>query len=136
MKHVFVDSGGFFAHLVADDAEHEAARHCFQRARAQNWALVTTNAVIFEAYALLLNRAREGRSLAIGLLDDVDAGMCHVERATKRDETRAIDLVRTYEDKSHSLCDALSFVVMERLGIQSAIAFDRHFRQYGRFEIL
>jgi predicted nucleic acid-binding protein len=136
MKLVFVDSGGFFAHLVADDADHEAARRCFERARSENWTLVTTNAVIFEAYALLINRAREGRSLAIGLLDDIEAGMCQVERATKRDETRAMDLVRKHEDKSYSLCDALSFVVMERLRISSAIAFDRHFRQYGRFEIL
>jgi len=30
----------------------------------------------------------------------------------------------------------LSFVVMERLGITEAIAFDRHFREYGRFTIL
>jgi len=39
-------------------------------------------------------------------------------------------------DKDYSLCDALSFVVMERLGISEAIAFDRHFREYGRFTIL
>lgn len=31
---------------------------------------------------------------------------------------------------------ALSFVVMERLRINEAIAFDRHFREYGRFTIL
>jgi predicted nucleic acid-binding protein len=30
----------------------------------------------------------------------------------------------------------LSFAVMERLGIGEAIAFDRHFREYGRFAIL
>jgi len=44
--------------------------------------------------------------------------------------------LRAHEDKSYSLCDALSFVVMERLRIREAIAFDQHFRAYGRFTIL
>lgn len=44
----------------------------------------------------------------------------------KADEERAISLVRSHADKSHSLCHALSFVVMERLSITEAIAFDRH----------
>jgi uncharacterized protein len=48
----------------------------------------------------------------------------------------AIALVRIHEDKAYSLCDALSFVVMERLRINEAIAFDRHFREYGRITIL
>jgi len=30
-------------------------------------------------------------------------------------------------------CDAMSFVVMERMNITDAIAFDRHFAEYGRF---
>ena len=48
----------------------------------------------------------------------------------------ACSLVRAHEDKMYSLCDAASFVVMERLGIREAIAFDRHFREYGQFVIL
>jgi predicted nucleic acid-binding protein len=44
--------------------------------------------------------------------------------------------VRQHRWERLSLCDALSFVVMERLGIQEAIAFDRHFREYGKFRIL
>ena len=31
---------------------------------------------------------------------------------------------------------ALSFVVMQRMGLTEAIAFDRHFREYGKFTIL
>jgi predicted nucleic acid-binding protein len=51
-------------------------------------------------------------------------------------ESLAIDLVRSHEDKTYSLCDAMSFVVMARLGITDAIAFDRHFAEYGRFALL
>ena len=32
--------------------------------------------------------------------------------------------------------DAMSFVAMARLGITDAIAFDRHFAEYGRFALL
>ena len=45
-------------------------------------------------------------------------------------------LLRAQADKNYSLCDALSFVVMERLRITDALAFDRHFRQYGRVNVL
>lgn len=45
-------------------------------------------------------------------------------------------LLRTQADKTDSLCDALSLVVMERLDITDSLAFDRHFREYGRFAVL
>ena len=51
-------------------------------------------------------------------------------------EDRVHDRASTLFEKGYSLCDALSFVVMERLAITEAIAFDRHFREYGRFTIL
>jgi uncharacterized protein len=136
VKRVFIDSSGFFAHLAAADPFHKQATALFQQARAERWCLVTTNAVVFETYALLLYRTRNGRAHALAFLDGLDRGFCAVERVTVRDETKAMALVRTHEDKAYSLCDASSFVVMERLRIREAIAFDRHFREYGRFVIL
>jgi len=52
----------------------------------------------------------------------------HLERVRKRDEERAIALLRAHVDKSYSLCNTLSFVAMESLRIREAVAFDRHFR--------
>jgi predicted nucleic acid-binding protein len=97
---------------------------------------VTTNAVVVETYSLLLARSRGGRRAALAFLDMVADDAYLLERIRKRDDERAIALLRAHEDKSYSLCDALSFVVMERLRIREAIAFDRHFRAYGRFTIL
>jgi predicted nucleic acid-binding protein len=56
--------------------------------------------------------------------------------ASTQDEEKASTLPHAHEDKTYSLCDAASFVVMERLDIREAIAFDRHFREYRRFIIL
>ena len=136
MKPVFVDSGAFFGHLVAEDAAHDAAVVLFTRAMTESWDLVTTNFVVAETYALLINRARRGRQLALQLIDAVQAGTFRVERVSPDDEARAMALVRQQADKTYSLCDAMSFVVMERLGITEAIAFDRHFAEYGRFTVL
>jgi predicted nucleic acid-binding protein len=136
VKRVFVDSSGFFALLVQEDQFHEHARTLFQQAHTQRWRLVTTNVVVIEAYALFLIRSRGGRQDAIRFLDMITVDKYQVERIRKGDEERAIALVRDHQDKTYSLCDALSFTVMERLRIREAIAFDRHFRSYGRFTIL
>lgn len=136
MRRVFLDTGGFLALLVAEDANHARARELFDLASAEKWQLFTTNSVVVETYSVLLARARDGRRAAIAFLDAVLGDSYRVERVRKADEERAVALVRAHEDKTYSLCDALSFVVMERLGITDAIAFDRHFRAYGRFAIL
>jgi predicted nucleic acid-binding protein len=136
MRRVFVDTSGFVGLLVPQDALHARARSLFEQADAERWQLVTTNAVIVETYSLLLVRTRDRRSSAIAFLDSLDRTGLAVERIRQEDEERAVALVRAHRDKTYSLCDALSFVIMERLGITEAIAFDRHFREYGQLTIL
>jgi len=136
VKRVFVDSGAFFASLSPQDASRPAAVEAFRRAQVGGWALTTTNAVVMETYALLLSRTRAGRVAAIAFLDALEQSTTHVERIRRSDERQAVSLLRSHVDKSYSLCDALSFVVMERLGIAEAVSYDRHFREYGRFVIL
>lgn len=136
MTRVFIDTGGFFAAIVAEDANHEHAVRLFQQARRDAWRFVTTNAVVYETHALLVNRLRNGRDVALAFLASIDAGLAQVERVRVEDDRAAVAILRAHEDKTYSFCDALSFVVMERLGIDRAIAFDRHFHDYGRFTIL
>jgi predicted nucleic acid-binding protein len=139
VKRVFVDTGGFVALLVAEDRMHARANELFESAARDRWSLLTTNAVVVETYSVLLARARNGRGAAMAFLEATTAGPAQglsMERIRVEDESNAITLLRAHSDKSYSLCDSLSFVVMERLGISEAIAFDRHFREYGRFTIL
>jgi predicted nucleic acid-binding protein len=136
VRRVFVDTSGFFALLVAEDRNHAHARELFDQAAREQWRLVTTNAVVTETYALLLSRTREGRTKAVAFLDGLTGSAVRVERVRAGDEKSAADLVRKHHDKAYSLCNACSFVVMQRLGIADAIAFDRHFREYGKFAIL
>lgn len=59
-----------------------------------------------------------------------------IERAEKDDEDRAWKIIEAYTDKTFTFADAISFVIMERLGLRSAFAFDDHFKQYGKFRLL
>lgn len=136
MKHAFVDTGGFYALISENDVKHQRALDVFRQANAQRWKLVTTNVVVFETYALLLNRTGEGRPKAIQFLDHLRLSGMEIERVTADDEDRAIALVRAHADKTYSLCDALGFVVCDRLRITEAIACDADFRSYGQLTVL
>jgi uncharacterized protein len=89
-----------------------------------------------ETHALLLNRARDGRNVALRFLDDLASSGVRVERVAEADELAAITLIRAHADKSYSLCDALSFVICERSEIAQAISCDDDFRSYGRLTVL
>ena len=83
MKRVFVDTGGWYANLVAEDRDHARALALFQQASAHQWKLVTSSAVIYETHALLLNRAPDSHHVALKFLDMIDAGLARVVRVTR-----------------------------------------------------
>lgn len=90
-----------------------------------------TNYVEVETHALLVRKL--GRTLA---RDWLLRGRLPVLRVLPAEEARAKELLATHEDKDWSLCDAISFAVLETRGVRLAFSFDRHFRQYGRVEVL
>jgi hypothetical protein len=91
---------------------------------------------VFETYRVLLIRSRNKRRAAMTFLDLVATGTRRVELVRRTGEANAVSILRSHEDRTYSDCDALSFAVMDRLGVSEAIAFDRHFREHGRFTIL
>ena len=135
MKRIFIDTSGFYALLIADDRNH-AREELFRIGERERWRLVTTNAVVVEAHALFLHRSRPGRQNAIRFLDAIESEKHDAIRVRKDDERNAIAIIRAHRDKMYSLCDSLSFVVMERLQISEAISFDQDFCSYGRSTIL
>jgi len=49
---------------------------------------------------------------------------------------QAWQVFATYRDKGWSFTDCVSRVVIERLGIATAFAFDVHFRQFGTLTVV
>jgi len=128
---VLWDSSAILALLDADDADHERAVTIAERVAAERRPSFITNYIEAEAHALLLRKL--GRAIAREWL--LTAGLCML-RALPQEEERAKVILARHTDKDWSLCDAISFAVLESRGARTAFTFDRHFRQYGRFEVL
>jgi predicted nucleic acid-binding protein len=124
---VFVDTGAWFAYFVRRDPDHATAVAWMRQNRQP---LVTTDYVLDELLTLL--KLRENHSVAVAagealLLQRV----ARTEHITVEDITRTWQVFRHYHDKDWSFTDCTSKVVMERLGITVAFAFDSHFEQFG-----
>ena len=94
---------------------------------------------VFTAFVLAETHAHFARSprIRVQVLDDAQRNPALLwEPVTPSDEFEAVRLLRQHRDKSYSLCDAISFVVMRRLGLTHAASFDEHFRQFGGFQVI
>lgn len=123
---VFVDTSAFVALLDARDQWSREARDQFTLVTDDRRPLVTSNLIVAETHVLVLRAL--GRRAAYRWLESLDLNLIF---QTERDHARVLELLAQYDDKAFSYTDALSFVLMERLGIPTAFTFDDHFRQYG-----
>lgn len=133
MSRVFVDTSAYYAFIDRTDVSHIAAQLQFVRMFGDGTELVTTNFVLAETHALLLNRI--GRAAAIRFLETFFQSSMTLIRVTEADETSARQIVFAASDKDYSYTDATSFAVMTRLHIKVAFTLDHHFAQ-GGFQIL
>ena len=129
---MFVDTSGFFS--VNDKAEkhHAEASETYKQA----WFRLTTNYVLDEFVALASARklSRE-KILAFSeeiLIDET----VEIVWVNKDLHIKAVELLRNRKDKSYSLCDAVSFVVMRERKINEAFTIDHHFEQEGFIRLL
>jgi predicted nucleic acid-binding protein len=67
------------------------------------------------------------------LLNDSEIEMTWVDETLHRD---ALALLQIRPDKSYSLCDAVSFLVMRDRNISEALSTDRHFAQEGFVKLI
>jgi predicted nucleic acid-binding protein len=128
---VLWDSSAILALLDADDADHEGAVAVAHRLAADARPSFITNYIEVETHALLLRKL--GRAIAREWLL---GGGLPVLRALPHEEEQAKAILARHADKDWSLCDAISFAVLESRRVRTAFSFDRHFGQYGRLDVL
>ena len=128
---VLWDSSAILALLDASDADHDRAVRAAQRMALERRPCFVTNYIEAEAHALLLHKL--GRALA---LEWLLKGGLPVIRVLPSEEDRAKEILSGHADKDWSLCDATSFALLDSRGVRAAFSFDRHFRQYGKIEVL
>lgn len=127
---IFIDTGPWIAWMDVRDQWREIAVREMLALKTQRRKLITTNWVLAEAYTGLVNRI--ARSAIARLRATVEqSALIQVVWVDKLIEELAWQKFLQYDDKSVSMVDCASFVVMEQWGINTAFTFDQHFLQVG-----
>lgn len=124
---MMLDTSGPFIFLDARDPDHDKAVLAY----ANSPRRVTHNYVMAELVPLATSRGLNRRT-ALEFVRDVirspEVDFIWVDPSLHQE---GIDLLLRRPDKGYSLCDAVSFVLMTRLGISDALTTDKHFEQEG-----
>ena len=124
---MLLDTSGLLCLHHAAEAQHDDAVTFFEAAPLK----VTHNYVLAEFVARAAAR-RFPRRETLDFVRDVDESpeiiVVYVDQALHR---RALSLLQERPDKSWSLCDAVSFVLMEHMNLVDALTTDHHFEQAG-----
>ena len=70
---------------------------------------------------------------SLELMENPNVDIVWVDEILHRE---AMDLLLVRQDKTYSLCDAISFVLMRKKGIREALTTDKHFEQEGFTRLL
>jgi predicted nucleic acid-binding protein len=128
---VLWDSSAILALVDADDADHATAVTVARQIASEARPSFVTNYIEVETHALLVRKL--GRAIARQWLL---AGGLPVVRALPAEEQTAKEILARHTDKNWTLCDAISFAVLDARRVARAFTFDHHFRQYGRIQVL
>jgi predicted nucleic acid-binding protein len=129
---MLVDTSGLLCLHYPTEPLHSLACTAYKRATVR-----VTHSYIIAEYVALANARRFPRSsilaFVVDLLDNPDIETVWINESLYR---KAIDLLMIRQDKSYSLCDSISFVLMRERSINEALTTDRHFDQEGFIRLL
>lgn len=124
MKRLFVDTGAWYALVDKNDPDHKEAEHFMTNNKIP---LLTTNFIFDETITLI--RSRLGWNVARDFGQRLKhSNFASIVAVKYEDEEKAWEIFLKYKDKDFSYTDCASFAVMERLKIDAAFSFDRHFQ--------
>jgi predicted nucleic acid-binding protein len=129
---MLLDTSGLLCLHYQTQPLHTQACAAYKKAK-----LRLTHSYIIAEYVALANARGFPRSyilaFVIDLLNNPDIETVWVDDLLNR---AAIELLIARQDKTYSLCDSVSFVLMRQRGISEALTTDRHFEQEGFIRLL
>ncbi len=129
---MLIDTSGWLCMLHKDEPEHAKAVRLYNDAPVR----VTHSYILAEFVPLAQVRKfprRSNLTFTQRILDDTDVKLIWVDEDLHR---QAVQLLLEREDKTYSLCDAVSFMVMRAHGVAEALTTDKHFKQEGFVRLL
>ena len=130
---MLLDTSGLLCYVHQNEPQHQEA---VQFLSSTNKKFLTHSYVLAELIALaLVRRFPRPAVLAfvMDLLDNPDIEIVWVGEELHRE---GMKLLMERQDKTYSLCDAVSFVLMRQRGMTEALTTDRHFEQEGFVKLL
>src|SRR5204863_3903536 len=126
----FLDANFVIALEISDDQHHHEAAHYWRTILETSFSLVTTSYVLDEIVTFLNSRRQHDKAAKVGnnLLNASHIQLIHVDEPLFYEGWQYFE---QHADKTFSLTDCVSFVLMKKLGIREALTFDRHFTQAG-----
>jgi predicted nucleic acid-binding protein len=129
---MLIDTSGWLCLIHKDEIEHVASVEMF----GSHHRHVTTNYILAEFVPLATVRGLP-RKKCLELLKRINSdSSIEIIWVDKTLHSKALDLLLKRRDKTYSLCDAVSFVVMRQMKIADTLSTDRHFEQEGFVKLL
>ncbi len=129
---MLIDTSGFLCKFEKNEIHHEKATEIYESATI----LLTSSYILAEFTALAHVRGIPRKKIiqfSEDVLADEKTDIVWVDAQLHR---TAIELLKRRLDKSYSLCDAVSFVLMRSRGVNAALTTDKHFEQEGFVRLL
>lgn len=124
---MLLDTSGLLCVMNTAEPHHRLARDLLAAAAVR----LVHSYVLAELIPLAHIRGKlrtEAVEFVATLADDPSVEVVWVDEPLHRE---AVALLVARRDKTYSLCDAVSFVLMRRYGIPDALTTDKHFEQEG-----
>lgn len=134
---LFVDTSRWASFFIQDQPHYPQALQVLTHARTENHRITTSNYIIAELVALLHSPSRLPRNHIFSTINSIKSRpyiqIIHIDSTI---DQSAWELCQNRPDKSWSLVDCSSFVIMQQHNIQQALTNDHHFEQAGFIHLL
>jgi uncharacterized protein len=135
MKKVFADTGYWIALLNPYDDLHDKAKKLSKSLKSVT--IVTSQMVLAEVLNEFSKRGKNFRKITTQFIEQL--AQKHdiiIVPQTDQQFQDGLELYKQRPDKQWSLTDCVSFVIMQKMGISEALAYDKHFEQAGFIALL
>ena len=127
---IFLDTSGLIALSDRKDRNHETARAYLKDKVYKGARFVLGRNVLVEYIDGVTKRI--GKKKALEELHNImNSKLLFIEPVSRVDWDLAVKYFNMYDNQRIDITDCLSFALMERLGLDTAMTFDIDFRNHG-----
>jgi len=129
---MLLDTSGLYCYFDKDDLFHDKAVEFFESADF----MLVSDYVLSEFIPLCRTRGLK-RIQTLAFVEEIlYSPFIDKVWTTEFHYLEALNLLKSRQDKSYSLCDAVSFILMRERGLDRALTTDKHFEQEGFLRLL